>query len=196
MCGVLQFRMLNQAYVILNDPKKRKIYDKVGLYGLRAAEQFQGNADWDELTTCQKVGWSTALCIHAVYMHPYELTFAHAHTHTRTHAHTHTRTHARTYARTHARTHTHTHKRTHARKFRENLTKLKMRILFHNCLQVVAVSCGVFCGIVTGFYCGCCCCCCCCCCCVCGYCVPEFVDEDLEAACATVSQDYVHQEDY
>ena len=80
--------MLNQAYVILNDPKKRKIYDKVGLYGLRAAEQFQDNADWDELTTCQKVGRSTAFCTHAVYMHQYAFTFTHA----RTHAHTNART--------------------------------------------------------------------------------------------------------
>ncbi|KAI0212059.1 hypothetical protein LSAT2_003070 [Lamellibrachia satsuma] len=50
-----KFKTLNQAYVILSDPKKRDIYDRVGLYGLKAAEQFQDQPAWEDLTTCQKV---------------------------------------------------------------------------------------------------------------------------------------------
>ena len=37
---LLQIKELNDAYAVLKDPTKRKIYDHWGSYGLEAAKKF------------------------------------------------------------------------------------------------------------------------------------------------------------
>ena len=93
---VLQFKEINNAYTILKDESKRKIYDQYGSVGLKLAEEVG-----EEVSTCTCEwaygGFFECMCL-CVDIGIYEHLHSHLHSHMHLLSHVHTTlSHHRTY---------------------------------------------------------------------------------------------------